>query len=88
MVYKVLNNSKLDSKISFKGHSYEVDAGKEVSNIPEEVAMFWTSIHNFLTLTKDTVKKVEEIVEEIIDEELIEEVGEVEEIVAKKTSKK
>lgn len=46
------------------GETYTVPAEGQLSNVPENVAEYWLTLHSFLTITNDAVDAPKEVVEE------------------------
>lgn len=74
----VNNPTKENITVMLKGVTYTVKANDSLSGVPEEQALYWRGIHNFLTLSEE-VKMVETKLEEEKEDEPIKEEETVEE---------
>lgn len=72
----VKNPTKEDITVMLKGVKYTVKANDSLSGVPEEQALYWRGLHNFLTLSEEAKKVVVEPEEVVKEEEVKEEVKE------------
>ena len=91
-MFKVVNPSEFDISVVINGVPYTVLSKSELSNVPEESALYWKkSLHNFLQILDDTdsVVTIEKLADDhLSEEEEVVETEEIEETPKKKTTKK